>query len=194
EDKPPDAAVATVQVYVSRLRKLLPHATLATKPPGCVLQVDPGDVDVVRFERLVAEARRALPKSASRLLREALRLWRGPALAEFAERFARVEGGRLEDLWLAAVEDRIDVDLALGRHTLLVGELETLVTKQPHRERLRGQLMLALYRCGRQVEALEAFRDARAELDEVGIEPTEELRLLQRLILRQDAALKDQRP
>src|SRR5262249_12005825 len=125
----------------------------------------------------------------ARLLREALELWRGPAFEEFAEPFARLEGRRLEGLRLAATEDRIDADLALGRHHELVGELEALIGENPHRERLRAQLMLSLYRSGRQADALEAYRTARAALDEVGIEPGPALRQLEKQILTQDPTL-----
>jgi DNA-binding SARP family transcriptional activator len=159
----PETAVTSVQVYVSRLRKSLPEGVLLTRPPGYVVQVEPEQVDLLRFERLVAEARGAAPALAAALLHEALELWRGPPLAEFGEEpFARVEAARLEELRLAALEDRIDADLALGRHADLVGELDALVSAHPHRERLRAQLMLALYRSNRQAEALEAYRAARA--------------------------------
>jgi DNA-binding SARP family transcriptional activator len=133
-DDPPETAVATVQVYVSRLRKVLGAERLLTRPPGYLLRVAPDELDVDEFERLRTFGHPA----------EAVALWRGPALAEFAEPFARIEGGRLEDLRLATVEDRIDVDLERGRHAELVGELESLIRGHPHRERLRGQLMLAL--------------------------------------------------
>src|SRR5262249_2996095 len=155
----------SVQVYVSRLRKLLPDGTLVTRGRGYVLEVEPGSIDLARFERLVAESRKADPDRASQLLREALALWRGRALREFDEPFAQVEAGRLEDLRLAGLEERIEGDLARGRHADLIGELEVLIAEHPHRERLRGQLMLALYRSGRQAEALAAYRAARAALD-----------------------------
>ena len=161
-----------------------------TRPPGYVLTAAPEAVDLQRFERLTADARGTDPERASSLLREALELWRGPALDEFGEEpFAQAEAGRLEDLRLAALEERIEADLSLGRHADLVGELEVLVAANPHRERLRGQLMLALYRSGRQAEALEAYRSARAALDELGIEPSSALRELEKAILVQDAAL-----
>ena len=116
-------------------------------------------------------------EEARRVLGEALALWRGPALADFRyESFARVEAARLEDLRLAALEERVEADLALGRHAELVGELEGLIVEHPYRERLRGQLMLALYRSGRQADALAAYRDARAALDELGIEPGQPLK------------------
>jgi predicted ATPase/DNA-binding SARP family transcriptional activator len=190
-DKPPETAVTSVQVYVSRLRKLLPEDTLVTRPPGYALEVEPDALDLQRFERLVAEARRADPERASLLLREALELWRGPALAEFAgEPFALAEVGRLDDLRLAALEERIEADLTLGRHAELTGELEALIAANPHRERLCGQLMLALYRSGRQAEALEAYRQARDALDDLGIEPSEYLRTLEKAILTHDPALE----
>jgi predicted ATPase/DNA-binding SARP family transcriptional activator len=182
-DAPPDTARETVQVYVSRLRKLLPAGALATRGAGYALDVEPDSLDLAQFERLRTERR----------FHEALALWRGPPLAEFEEAFARVEGARLEELRLATLEERFDADLALGRHGELVGELEALVGEHPHRERLRGQLMLALYRSGRQAEALAAYRDARAVLDELGIEPSERLRWLERQILTQDAALQSPR-
>lgn len=189
-ENPPETAVATVQVYVSRLRKLLPEGTLVTSPPGYLLAVEPQAFDLREFERLVAEARGAEPERAAGLLREALELWRGPPLAEFAdEPFARSEGGRLDDLRLAALEDRIEADLALGRHADLVGELEVLIEQQPHRERLRAALMLALYRAGRHPDALAAYRNARDALDEIGLEPGAALRHLEKQILTQDTAL-----
>ena len=190
-EEPPETAVTSVQVYVSRLRKLLPDGSLVTRPPGYVLEVEPENVDLIRFERLVKEGRAALaagdPVHAADTIREAIGLWRGPALAEFAaEPFAQIEGGRLEDLRLAALEERIDADLQLGRHGELTGELEVLITSHPHRERLRAQLMLALYRAGRQSEALDVYRDLRATLDELGIEPGESLQRLERQILNHD--------
>jgi predicted ATPase/DNA-binding SARP family transcriptional activator len=194
-DEPPETAVESVQVYVSRLRKLLPPKTLLTRSPGYLLEIDPDTLDLHRFERLFAEGRETLAggdaERASALLRQALELWRGPALAEFAaEPFARAEIGRLEELRESAVEERLDADLALGRHTDLIGELEATIAEHPHRERLRGQLMLALYRAGRQVEALEAYRDARhALVDELGIEPGAALQQLEKAILTQAEAL-----
>ena len=189
-DQPPETAVTTLQVYVSRLRKLLPERVLLSRPPGYVLSIEPDEFDLLRFESLVTEARKADLEHASQLLREALGLWRGPALAEFGgEPFGRLEAGRLEDLRLVALEERIEADLALGRHADLVGELETLIPEQPHRERLRAQLIVALYRSSRQAEALAAYRDARGVLDELGIEPGARLRELERQVLAQDAAL-----
>ncbi len=189
-ESPPEAAVATVQVYVSRLRKLLPEGTLTTQPPGYLLTVGASALDLREFERLVEEARGAEAERAAAALREALELWRGPPLAEFEdEPFARVERRRLDDLRLAALEDRLEADLALGRHAELVGELEALVVQHPHRERLRAALMLSLYRSGRQAEALDAYRGARGALDELGLEPGVALRRLEKRILTQDAAL-----
>jgi class 3 adenylate cyclase len=190
-DDPPQTAVTSVQVYVSRLRKLLPDGSLVTRAPGYLLEVEPEAVDLTRFERLVKEGRAALaagdPERAADTIREAIALWRGPALTEFAaEPFAQVEGGRLDDLRLAALEDRIDADLQLGRHTEVTGELEVVIASHPHRERLRAQLMLALYRSGRQSEALEVYRDLHATLDEIGIEPGEALQQLERQILNHD--------
>lgn len=180
-ENPPETAVKAVQVYVSQLRKLLPPGALVTRPPGYVLEVEPESVDLHRFERLVAAAREAEPAGASRLLGEALGLWRGPPLAEFGdEAFVRGEAGRLEDRRLVALVDRIEADLALGRHAELIAELEALVAEHPQREQLRGQLMLALYRSARQADALEAYRDARAALDELGLEPSAALRQLEK--------------
>jgi DNA-binding SARP family transcriptional activator len=188
---PPFTAGKSIQVHVSRLRKAFPDDRLVTHAPGYVLYVDPTELDLARFEQLVAEARRASPETSSSKLREALALWRGPPLADLAyEQFAQPEIARLEEMRLAAVEERIEADLAIGRHHDLVAELESLVTRHPLRERFRHQLMLALYRCERQADALEAYRHARQELaEELGLEPSESLRLLEASILRQDPAL-----
>jgi YVTN family beta-propeller protein len=194
--QPLETAVHSIHVYVSRLRKLLPPETLLTRPPGYLLELEPEELDARRFERLLTEGRKRLAdgdaEHAARVLQEALALWRGPALAEFAfEPFARAEIGRLDELRLAAVEERLEADLALGRHADVVGELEALIAQNPRRERLRAQLMLALYRSGRQVEALEGYRAARRTLiDELGIEPSVELQRLERLILIQEKALE----
>jgi YVTN family beta-propeller protein len=199
-DQPPETAVTSLQIYVSRLRKLLPPETLLTRPPGYLLELEPDELDLRRFERLLAEGRAALAggdaERAADVLHDALALWRGPALAEFAfEPFAQAEIGRLEDLRLAAVEERIEADLALGRHADLIGELEALIAENPYRERLRGQLMLALYRSGRQTEALEAYQDARRALvDELGIEASAELQRLEKQILTHDEALQTEQP
>jgi DNA-binding SARP family transcriptional activator len=198
-DTPPQTAAKTVQVYVSQLRKSLrngePDGPLLTRGHGYVLQVGPGELDLQRFERALADGRNALegdaPARAADLLREGLALWRGPPLADFAyEPFAQVEIARLEELRLTAVEQRIEADLALGRDSEVVGELEALVAAHPLREGLRRQLMLALYRCGRQAEALDAYREGRRHLvDELGIEPSGSMRELNDAILAQDPAL-----
>ena len=195
-EEPPDTARNTIQVYVSQLRKLLPEGTLETAPPGYRLAVDPEAIDLFRFIQLTQQARAALTvgnaSDAAETLREALALWRGPALADLAwEPLAQGEVVRLEELRLAALEDRIDADLALGRHGQLIGELESLVAEHPLRERLRAQLMLSLYRSGRQADALAVYQRARKALvDELGIEPGEALRKLERAILAQDPSLE----
>jgi DNA-binding SARP family transcriptional activator len=190
-ESPPATAGKIVQVYVSRLRKQLGYARLLTRSRGYLLRVDAGELDLARFERLVAEAREEDAAAAGAKLRAALELWRGPPLADLAyERFAQAETVRLEELRWAALELRIDADLAAGRAPELVGELEALIAAHPLRERLRAQLMLALYRCGRQAEALEAYRRARRDLAEgLGLEPGDELRRLERAILRHDPEL-----
>jgi DNA-binding SARP family transcriptional activator len=191
----PERAHAALRVNVSRLRQALPQGVLATRSPGYAIRVEPDQLDLHRFERLVDEGRsllaRGLAADASGRLRDALSLWRGPALSDFAyERFAQAAIARLEEIRLAAIELRIDADLALGRHGELVGELEALVREQPLRERLRGYLMTALYRSGRQAEALDAYQDARRTLaDDLGIDPSAALQELERAILRQDPSL-----
>jgi len=188
---PPATAAKSIQVYVSRLRKVLGEGRLVTQAPGYVLRVEPSELDLARFEQLAGEARRAAPQGAARKLSEALALWRGPALADLAyESFAQAEIARLEEMRLAVLEQRIDADLACGRHSELIGELEALVTRHPLQERLRWQLMLAFYRSARQAEALDAYRAARRELsEELGLEPSEQLKQLEQAILRQDPAL-----
>ncbi|MEX2275081.1 MAG: AfsR/SARP family transcriptional regulator [Actinomycetota bacterium] len=199
EDSPVSAAAA-LRVNVSRLRQALPQDVLTTRSPGYVIRVEPDELDLHRFERLVEEGRsllaRGLAGDASDRLRDALSLWQGSALADFAyEGFAQAAVTRLEEIRLAAVELRIDADLALGRHDELVGELEALVAEHPLRERLRGQLMTALYRSARQAEALDAYQDARRVLaDELGIDPSRVLQELERAILRQDPALEVEAP
>jgi DNA-binding SARP family transcriptional activator len=189
---PPKAAVGSLQNLVSDLRKALGHAAVLTRQPGYVLDVDPDQVDLHRFGRLVAQAAEGGdPQRRSALLQEALGLWRGPPLGDLAfEPFAHVEIARLEDLRTAAREELIDAELELGQHARLVGELESLVAEHPLRERLRGQLMLALYRSGRQAEALEAYRRAREALvEELGIDPSPDLQRLEQSILRHDREL-----
>jgi YVTN family beta-propeller protein len=194
-EQPPASANKIVQGYVSSLRKLLGDGRLLTQGRGYMLRVEPGQTDVDRFEALVVEGRRALEDSdaltAGAVLREALTVWRGPALTDFAyQPFAQAEIARLEESRVAALEDRIDADLASGEHARLVGELEALVREYPLRERLRGQLMLALYRSGRQADALRAYQDGRSELlDGLGLEPGPELKALERAILAQDPGL-----
>ena len=190
-DHPPATAAKVLQTYVSQLRRALGKDSIVTGPSGYKLQIEPDCLDLHRFERLVTEAREDEPPAAAQSLREALALWRGPPLAEFAyEPWAQGEIGRLEELHLAALQDRIDADLALGRAAELVGELERLVAEHPLAERLRAQLMLALYRSGRQAEALDAYRAARAALvEQLGIEPGPALRRLERAILDQDPEL-----
>ncbi len=190
-DEPPETAANVLQGYVSHLRKELGPDVLLTRAPGYLVQLEPGRLDLHRFERLLDEARAETAERAAATLREALALWRGPALADFAyEPFAQAEIARLEELRLVALERRIEADLAAGRDAELAGELEGLVSKHPLRERFRGQLMLALYRSGRQAEALEAYQAARRALvDELGIDPSPALQELERAILRQDSSL-----
>jgi len=198
----PESAISTLQGYVSRLRKVLDlngsnggQSIIAFRAPGYVLTVPPEQIDARRFERIVgeAEARAAIGDAAGAAASfgEALRLWRGAPLADFTyEEFAQPEIARLEELRLKAVEERIDADLACGRHAALVPELEALVAEHPLRERLRGQLMLALYRSGRQSEALAVYRGGRRVMqEELGLEPMRALSELQRSILQQDPAL-----
>src|SRR5436190_14460483 len=158
--EPPKTAGASLQNYVSRLRKALGAELIVSQPPGYVLRVDPERFDLARFERLTAEARGAEPRERAEKLRAALALWRGPALEDLAfEQFVRDEVGRLEEARLAALEERIEAELELGAAAELIGELEELVEEQPLRERFHGQLMRALYRAGRQADALEAFQN-----------------------------------
>jgi DNA-binding SARP family transcriptional activator/pimeloyl-ACP methyl ester carboxylesterase/class 3 adenylate cyclase/tetratricopeptide (TPR) repeat protein len=191
-EEPPETAQTALHGHISTLRKLIGADRIKTRPPGYLLQVSPGEVDLARFESLVAQAReRDDPGERSACLHDALALWRGEPLAELrCEAFADRESARLEELRLAAVEDRVDADLALGRHHELVPELEPLVAEHPFRERLRGQLMLALYRCGRQADALHVFQSGRRTLvEELGIDPGPALQQLELQILRQDPSL-----
>ncbi len=198
-EEPPQTATNTLHGYLSHLREAVGRDVIESRAPGYVLRLEPGQLDLRRFERLAEQAARALGAGrageAAATLREALSLWRGPALADFAyEPFAQAEIARLEELRLGALERRLEADLALGRHGELVGELEALVAEHPLRERLRAQLMLALYRSGRQAEALAAYRDARQALvDELGIEPGPALQELERAILCQDPGLEPER-
>jgi predicted ATPase/DNA-binding SARP family transcriptional activator len=200
-ESPPPSAANMLQGYVSRLRRLLEperrrgaNSVLLTRAPGYLLRVEPEEIDANRFERLFVQAqaaRDADPVQATALLREALALWRGPPLADFAfDSFAQAEIARLEELRLAALVERIDLDLALGRDAELVGELEKLVAEWPLQERLRGQLMLALYRSGRPGDALALYRDTRRLLvEELGMEPGRRLRELEQAILQADPGL-----
>ena len=198
-ERPPPTANTVVQGLVSKLRKLLepgrgkgePARILQTVGRGYRLAVDPNAVDANRFKRLLDEARLATGEARSAALAGALGLWGGPALVDFTyEPFAQRAIAALEELRLAAIEDRIDTDLSLGRHGAVVTEIEGLVAAHPFRERLRGQLMLALYRAGRQADALAAFQAARnALVEELGIEPGPALRDLEMAILKQDRSL-----
>ena len=190
--QPPETVGNALQYHVSQLRKALaPHEVIVTQEPGYLIRVGPAELDLLRFEALVEEARPAAPELSAARLREALALWRGPALADLVhEPFAQVEIPRLEELRLGALELRVEADLALGRYTELVGELQALVRAHPLRERLRAMLMRALYGSGRQVEALEVYRETRRLLvDELGIEPSPALQELEQAILRHDSAL-----
>jgi YVTN family beta-propeller protein len=207
-ETPPPSATKSVHALVSRLRGLLEgepvarngaesdNGVLLTRRHGYSLRVAPGELDLHRFDELLNEGRVALAAGeadvAARTLREALALWRGPPLAELAyASFARGEVARLQELRLSTLEERIEADLAAGRPAELVPELESLVARHPLRERLRRQLMLALYRTGRQPEALQTYQDARRLLvDELGIEPTPALQRLERAILQQDESLE----
>jgi len=199
-ERPPATAAKTLQGYVSRLRKTLGHDVLHTRGRGYVLTLEVGQVDVDQFERLAGEGRDALSAgdaaTAAEQLRGALAVWRGPPLADFAyEPFAQAEIARLEEARLATLEDRIDADLALGHHDWLVSELEALVRQHPLRERLRAQLMLALYRAGRQADALESYQSGRRALvRELAIEPGRALRELYQGILEQDPMLEPSGP
>jgi YVTN family beta-propeller protein len=205
----PASATKSVHALISKLRRRLEveaaddpngetgeNGVLFTRPHGYVLTVSEGELDLHRFQSLMEEGRGALAAGqaaeAADRLREALALWRGPPLAEFAyDSFAQIEIARLEELRLSGVEERIEAELALGLHRELIPELEALLTKNPLRERLRGQLMLALYRSGRQAQALDAYRRARRTLvDELGIEPTPALQRLEQAILQQDESLE----
>ena len=192
-EQPPRTAATSLQNFISQLRKTLGADVLVTKPPGYALEIRPEEVDLTRFRHLVATARAAIEASerAGRM-REALDLWRGAPLADFEfEPFAQPEIARLKEERLAVVEERIDADLEAGRHAEIVGEVEALVDRHPTRERLRAHLMLALYRSGRQAEALAIYQDARRTLvDQLGIEPGPDLQQLHGEILRQDAGLR----
>ncbi|MCU1650818.1 MAG: putative transcriptional regulator, partial [Pseudonocardia sp.] len=200
---PPARAAATVQVFVSNLRRALepdrprgtPASLLVTSTPGYVLRAEPGAIDAHEFVRLAEEGRLALddddPELAAELLARAGALWRGAALADVVDApFAQAEAARLEELRLCCAEDRVDAELSLGRHTAVVAELEQRVSEYPLRERPRAQLMLALYRSGRQADALVTYQAGRRVLrDELGLEPGAPLKALQHAVLCHDADL-----
>lgn len=199
DGSPPPSAHKILQHYVSRLRRDLGNGPLVTRGRGYELRVKPGELDVDRFAELLEAGRQAMasnePDVAATTLRRALSLWRGPVLVELADdRFARPQIDRLEELRLAALTERVEADLALGRHVDLVGELEEVTRRHPLQERLCGQLMLALYRSGRQAEALEVYRSIRhALVHQLGIEPGASLQALERAILLHDPALEPPR-
>jgi predicted ATPase/DNA-binding SARP family transcriptional activator len=194
---PPRSAEKLVQVYVSQLRRALGGGAdrVITRRPGYLINVGADEVDSSCFEQLLADGRAALAEGnaqrARRSLEQALALWRGPALADFTyDEFARLEAERLEELRVVAIEERLEADIALGRHEEVIGELRTSVEQHPLRERLWRLAMLALYRAGRQAEALECYAAARRTFrEELGLDPGTELSELQRAILRQDANL-----
>jgi ATP-dependent Clp protease ATP-binding subunit ClpA len=194
EEEPPASAARTVQVYVARLRGELPEGAIQTRPGGYALRFKGDRLDLKAFEEGAEEGRAALvggdSDRASLVLGEALRLWRGPALAGLPSEALRREAQRLEELRLQVLEDRLEADLASCRHNEVVAELQALVGEHPFRERLRAQLMLALYRSDRQTEALDAYQRARQALDRVGVEPSDALRRLQAAILRHEGALQ----
>jgi class 3 adenylate cyclase len=193
-ETPPETAAKTVQVYVSRLRHQLEPGAIESRPGGYALILDGDQLDLARFEQIADEGRAALAarewERAAQLLRGALALWRGPALAGLASETLRHEAERLEELRLQALEDRLDADLGRGRDREVVAELKPLVGEHPFRERLRAQLMLALYRSGRQTDALGVYRETRNLLaEELGLEPSAELRQLERRMLAHDPDL-----
>ena len=195
--EPPAHWLPTLRVYISRLRRALGPgaAVVLTEPPGYRLRLAAGQLDADVFERLAAAARRDLADGRAEVaaagLRRALGLWRGPALSGVADLpFARADAARLEEARLSAVEDWVEAELGCGNHAGMTAELDGLVTSHPLRERLRGQRMRALYRCGRQADALRAYQELRAYLgEELGLEPAAALRELESAILRQDPAL-----
>jgi DNA-binding SARP family transcriptional activator len=195
-EDPPESAANALQVYVSGLRKVLGHDVLLTTQGGYELHVDPEQIDLMRFERLVEDGRRALaggdPEAGAEYLTKALELWRGRPLAGLGlGAMADAETARLEDLRLGAIEDRFEAEIELGRHTQVIGELEALVAEHPLRERLHTHLALALYRGGRQGDALDVYRSLRKRLvHELGLEPSPALQRLEQQILRQDPALE----
>jgi DNA-binding SARP family transcriptional activator len=191
-EHPPASSTKLVQAYVSHLRKALGAAAIETRAPGYAIRAAGDELDLDRFQTLCEAAEETTdPARRAELLGRGLALWRGAPLAEFrAEPFARAAGRRLDELRLAALEQKLEAELELGRHDRIVGELEALVEEEPLRERPRRQLMLALYRSGRQAEALACYREGRRQLvQELGIEPGPALQELERAILRRDASL-----
>ena len=191
-EEPPRTAATSLQNAVSQLRKLLSPARIVTKPPGYMIRLEGDELDTARVLGLVATARTADPEARVAFLREAEALWHGPPLAEFAfDAFAQPEIARLDELRMNVVEDRIDAELELGRHAGVVSELEALLGEHPLRERIRSQLMVALYRSGRQADALRVYQEGRRVLvDELGIDPSPSMQRLHGSILRQDRALE----
>ena len=195
-DDPPASAARTVQAYVSRLRHELPKRAIESRPGGYVLRLDGDELDLDTFARGAEEGHAALAagdhEQAARLLREALALWRGPALAGLTSEALRRHAEQLEEQRLSALEDRLEADLESARHSEIVPELTALVAEHPFRERLRAQLMKAFYRSGRPGEALALYRETRRLLvEELGMEPGQELRELEQAILRQDPELAE---
>ena len=195
-DDPPPTAAKAVQVHLSKLRSALgPDQPIVTRPSGYAVDIEPEQLDLARFEALSERARAARrdsdPVVAAELWRDALALFRGPPLVDVPLRgLAATEAGRLAELQVAGIEERIAVELELGEHVAVAGELQALVAEHPYRERLHAQLMLALYRSGRQAEALDAFRHARRTLvEDLGLEPGRELQQLETAVLAQDPAL-----
>src|SRR4029079_16802596 len=187
---PHETATPALQVPISQLRKSLGRDVIVTRPPGYVIRISDGELDLHRFEQLIEHARGEDPAQAALLLREGLALWRGPLPEERGNSFAPAGRARLEEQRLAALEQRIEAELTLGCHAELVPELESLVREQPLRERVRGQLMVALYRCGRQADALEVYPSGSRLLDEeLGLKPGGQLQRLERAILNQDSSL-----
>jgi DNA-binding SARP family transcriptional activator len=194
-EEPPATAARTVQAYVSRLRHALPEGAIESRAGGYRFVVDGDELDLEAFERRAEEGRAALDggayERAASLLREALALWRGPALAGLASEALRRQAERLEELRLSVLEDRLEADLGSARHGEVVPELQALVAEHPFRERFRAQLMRALYRSGRPGDALALYREGRVLLiEELGMEPGQELRELEQAILRQDTELE----
>ena len=188
----PASAANALQAAISRLRRALPPGRLMTEPPGYKLRIFPVELDVEQFEQLIFEGPRRAgaggAADAARLLDQARALWRGPPLADFRyEPFAQAEIARLDELQLTCLEERLEAHLALGPAGAFTAELRALVRQHPLRERFRGQLMLALYRSGRQADALDVYRDFRTTLqEELGLEPSSGLRDLETAILRDD--------